>query len=95
MAFDEYGRLGLAHVAGRDTENQLGEPVRVRFELETVQTKEHERRHETGARVPFEERMVPNEVVQSTCLRTDNLALMSVRTKTVDEISGRRRRRRC
>jgi hypothetical protein len=37
MAFDEHGCLGLAHLAGRDAENQLGEPVRVRFELETVQ----------------------------------------------------------
>ena len=54
----------LLDLAGRDAENQLGEPVRVRFELETVQTKEHERRHEAGALVPIEERMVPDEVVQ-------------------------------
>jgi hypothetical protein len=64
MAFDEHGRLGLAHLAGRDAENQRGEPVRVRFELETVQAKEHERRHEAGALVPIEEWMVPNEVEQ-------------------------------
>src|SRR4029079_11879441 len=64
MAFDEHRCLGLAYLPGRDTEHQLGEPVCVRFELETVQTKEHECRHEAGALVPVDERMVPDEVVE-------------------------------